>query len=197
MHLQTHTTLYQPLLAVFNTIYPLSDNLSEALIANCKIIEVKKRTKLLSEAEVSDSIYFIVKGATRVFYLNKDGEETTTWFLFENELLISVYSFFTGQPSFEYLETLEDCTLIVLKKSKLEWLYENFVEFNIIGRKLTEQYYIRNEAQANALRMLGAKERYQQLLQTQSHVLQRISLGHIASYLGISPETLSRIRKQI
>lgn len=188
---------HQPLLALFNAFHPISEDLQQAIVANSKIITVDKRTSLLRETEISDAIYFIVKGAIRIFYLDRQGEETNTWFLFENQLAISVYSFFTGQPSFENIETLEDCTLIVLKKTKLDWLYENYVEFNIVGRKLTELYYMRNEAQANMLRRLGAKERYLHILKQQPQLLQRVSLGQLSSYLGISAETLSRVRKQV
>lgn len=189
-------TSYEQLFQVFSQMGALSDQLKQAIIESSKIVQYDKKEKLLSEGEKSDHIYFLIKGAVRVFYLNQEGAETNTWFLFENELVISVYSFFTSQPSFEYIETLEDCIFITLRKEKLDWLYQNFVEFNIIGRRLTELYYVRNEAQANSLRMLSAKERYQQLLNTQPQLLQRVSLGHIASYLGISAETLSRIRKQ-
>lgn len=189
-------TQYDQLFKVFSPMGTLSDGLRDAIVRNSKIIEVAKKQKLLGEGEKSDSIYFIISGAARIFYLNKEGIETNTWFLFENELLISVYSFFTSQPSFEYIETLEDCILITLKKEKLDWLYENYVEFNIIGRRLTELYYVRNEAQANSLRMLSAKERYEQLIRTQPQILQRVSLSHVSSYLGISRETLSRIRKK-
>lgn len=187
---------YEQLFKVFSQFGSLSNSLKQAIVQNSKVAKIGKKQKLLGEGEKSDSIYFIVSGAVRIFYLNKEGVETNTWFLVENELVISVYSFFTSQPSFEYIETLEHCTFITLKKDKLDWLYQTFIEFNIIGRKLTELYYIRNEAQANALRLLSAKERYQQLLNTQPQLLQRVSLGHIASYLGISAETLSRIRKQ-
>lgn len=187
---------YDQLFCVFSKMGELSTTLKEAIIEHSRIISFDKNQKVLSEGEKSDHIYFIVSGAVRVFYLNNEGIETNTWFLFENELVISVYSFFTSQPSFEYIETLEKCVFIVLKKDKLDWLYERFVEFNVIGRRLTELYYIRNEAQANSLRMFSAKQRYEQLIQNQPQLLNRISLSHISSYLGISRETLSRIRKK-
>lgn len=187
---------YQQMFQVLSQMGALSATLKDAIVENSKIVNYKKNERLLNEGERSDSIYFILEGAVRVFYLNRDGEETNTWFLFENELLISVYSFFTSQPSFEYIETIENCVFIVVKKEKLDWLYENFVEFNVIGRRLTELYYIRNEAQANSLRMLSAKARYEQLIRTQPQLFQRVSLSHISSYLGISRETLSRIRSK-
>ena len=187
---------YQNLFSLFNQIYPLKEEIRTAIISNSDVIEVGKKTKLLSVGERSNTIYFIVKAAARIFYLNKEGKETNTWFLFENELLFSVYSFYTGKPSFEYIETLEDCTLIAVNREKLDELYLKYLEFNFSGRKLTEFYHMRNEIQTNELRMLSAKERYQNLLERNPQLFQRVSLGHIASYLGISQETLSRIRKQ-
>lgn len=187
---------YGNLLFIFNAIYSLSEALKDAIIKNSGIVHVKKKTLLLKEGEQSSSIYFIVKGAARVYYLDTKGVETTTWLLLENELMISVYSFFNDKPSFEYIETIEDCTLVVLRKEKLDLLYLQFLEFNFIGRKLTEAYYIRNEEQANNLRMLGAKERYVQLLASNPMLIKRVPLGYIASYLGITQETLSRIRKK-
>jgi len=187
---------YENLFSLFNNLYPIKEEIKTAIIANSELIKVGKKVKLLSVGERSNTIYFIVSGAARIFYLNKEGKETNTWFLFENELLISVYSFYTGKPSFEYIETLEDCRLIAVKRDKLDELYMQYMEFNFSGRKLTEFYHMRNEIQANELRMLSAKERYQNLLDRNPQLFQRVSLGHIASYLGISQETLSRIRKQ-
>ncbi|GGE53891.1 CRP-like cAMP-binding protein [Pedobacter psychrotolerans] len=186
---------YRNLFNLFNAIYPLSEEIKVAIVDNSDLIHVKKKVKLLSVGELSNTLYFIVKGAARIYYLDREGKETNTWFLFENELLISIYSFYTGKPSFEYLETLEDCNLIAVKREKLEEIYLKHMEFNFSGRKLTEFYHMRNEIQANELRMLNAKERYQKLMERNPQLFQRVSLGHIASYLGISQETLSRIRK--
>nr|WP_068890044.1 Crp/Fnr family transcriptional regulator [Pedobacter panaciterrae] len=184
------------LLEILNSIYPLSPELSEQISSKSEFLDVKKKTVLLEAGQTSKTIYFILRGAVRIYYLNKDGVENTTWLLLENEFVISVYSFFRGGASFEYIETTEDCELIALHKEQLDYLYNHFMEFNFIGRKLTEAYYIRNEEQANNLRVLGGKARYLELLQTNPKILQRFSLGYIASYLGIAQETLSRIRKQ-
>lgn len=187
---------YEQLFKVFNSIYPLSDEIRVAIISNSHIINIKKRGKLLRAGERSNTIYFIVKGAIRIYYLDRKGKETNTWFLLDNELVISIFSFYTGQPSFEYIETLEDCILISLKREDLEALYLKHMEFNFLGRKLTESYHMHNEIRANELRMLNARERHENLLDRNPQLFQRVSLGHIASYLGISQETLSRIRQQ-
>lgn len=187
---------YEKLYNLFDSIYPLSEEIKVAIISNSHIFNIKKRLKLLSIGERSNIIYFVVKGAVRIFHLDKEGKETNTWFLFENELVLSIFSFYTGQPSFEYIETLEDCKLIALKREDLETIYLKHMEFNFSGRKLTESYHMHNEIRANELRMLNAKERYEALFDRNPQLFQRVSLGHIASYLGISKETLSRIRQQ-
>ena len=183
------------ILTILNSIYPLSPELSDEIARRSQVLHVKKKTVLLEAGQTSKTIYFILKGAVRVYYLDKGGVEHTAWLLMENEFAISVYSFFGGTASFEYMETTEDCELIALHKDQLDYLYHHYLEFNFIGRKLTEAYYIRNEEQANNLRTMGAKERYQELVRRNPAVLQRFPLGYIASYLGVAQETLSRIRK--
>lgn len=187
---------YQNLFRLFNAIHPLREETMEAIIQQSKVIEVKKKTALLTAGSNCNYIYFIVEGASRVFHVDRNGVETTTWFIFENELLISVYAFFTGKPSLENMETLEDCRMIALRRDQLHKLYSEHMEFNFVGRILTESYYVRNEEQANNLRMLTANERYANLLSKSPQLLNRVSLGNIASYLGISKETLSRVRKK-
>ncbi|MDQ1140163.1 Crp/Fnr family transcriptional regulator [Pedobacter agri] len=174
-HLQASD--YENLFSLFNNLYPLKEEIKTAIIANSEVIKVTKKVKLLNAGERSNTIYFILKGAARIFYLDKDGKETNTWFLFENELLISVYSFYTGKPSFEYIETLEDCTLIAVKKDRLDELYLKYLEFNFSGRKLTEFYHMRNEIQANELRMFSAKERYHKLLERTPQLLSKGIIG--------------------
>jgi CRP-like cAMP-binding protein len=188
---------YHSLFAIFDSIYPLSSVLKETIIKKSKVINVKKKTLLLKAGNHSKTIYFIIQGGARVYYLNKEGKEINTWFLFENELLISVFGFFTARPSFENIEVLEDSVLIAVERNKLDEIYNEFLEFNFIGRKLTENYYIRNELQANNLRTLNATARYEEFITNNPNLINRLSLGNIASYLGISPETLSRIRKEI
>lgn len=196
MQIDNDRQCYEQLFNAFSGFLAMSERLKAEIVTRSKIIRVSKKQILLNATETSNHIYFIISGAIRIFYLNRDGEQSNTWFLFENDLAISVYSFFTSEASFEYMETMEPCTLIALNKQQLDWMYQNIVEFNIIGRKMTELYYIRNEAQANALRMLTATERYELLVKTSPQILKRVSLSNISSYLGISAETLSRIRKK-
>jgi CRP-like cAMP-binding protein len=189
--------IVQQVISLFENIQPLSQDLKDSIFEWTDVITFKKKEKLLHIGETSKYIYFIANGTLRSYYLDPEGNDNTSWFLFENELAISVFSFFSQKPSFESLEALEDSVLLRLSFNKLQQLYIEFPEFNYIGRILTEQYYIRSEAKANALRMLSANERYQQLLVQYPHIIQRVSLGHIASYLGITQHTLSRIRSKV
>lgn len=181
------------LLNLLNSIHPLRPELREHLRSVLKTTNLPKRTVLLTEGAVSDKIYFIEQGFARAFYYNKE-KETTSWFMGQNDIMISVYSFFTQSPSFEYLELLEDSILFYTTYEQLQEIYRTYPEFNIIGRIITEQYYIKSEARAISLRAHTAKERYDILLKDYPGILQKASLGQIASYLGIKQETLSRIR---
>lgn len=187
----------EKIIELFNSIFPISNDLSQSIKQHSKLAHFEKKVHLLRLNDVSKSIYFILKGGVRTYYINEDGDDMTSWLLFEDDLAISVYSFFSQQPSFEAMEALEDCITLKLSHETLSLLYRQHLEFNYIGRYLTEQYYIRSEAKANSLRMLSARERYLDLLKKQPQLLTRVSLGHVASYLGITKSTLSRIRADI
>ena len=193
----SHQNAYKKILELFNGIYPISSGLAEGISQCSELIHCNKRAHLLHIDKTCKSIYFILRGGVRTYYIDREGNDVTSWLLFEGELAISVYSFFSQQPSFEAIEALEDCTLLRLSHEKLSLLYRQHLEFNYIARYLTEQYYIRSEAKANALRMLSAKERYLDLLENRPQLLARVPLGYIASYLGITQSTLSRIRGSI
>lgn len=177
-------------------IHPMSENLRSELFSTTYLLKIKKKHILLDLGEIQKSLYFIVKGAVRSYYLDSDGKDTTSWLLFEGDLVISVYSFFSQKQSFEVLEAIEDTNLLVLSHEILMRLYQTFPEFNFIGRILTESYYIKAEEKANELRVFGATERYHHFIHKYPSILARIPLGMISSYLGITQSTLSRIRSK-
>jgi len=154
---------------------------------------VPKKAVLLKAGMVAHRIYFIKKGFVRAFYYKGDSQ-FTSWFMGPGEIVISVYSFFSRKPSFENIEALENCTLQSISWEQLQELYKTFPKFNITGRIITEQYYIRSEERAINLQTLTAIQRYEKLLAEYPMIAQIASLGQIATYLGIKQETLSRIR---
>lgn len=181
------------LFATLNNISILSEAIQDQIKAYLIEEFLPKKTIVLKEGQISQRIYFIKEGFIRSYYY-KEGDQFTNWFMDKGDIIISVYSFFSRKPAFENIETLEDCTLQSINWDQLQALYRDYPEFNKVGRIITEQYYIRSEERAINLQKLTAKQRYENLLTTYPGVLQRASLGQIASHLGIKQETLSRIR---
>ena len=112
----------------------------------------------------------------------------------EGDFVISIVSFYTQTPSEEMIETIEDCILWSISYQRLHQLYFQFPEFNWVGRLLTEHYYVLSEQRTQNLRKKTADERYRHLVTSFPDISNRVPLKSIASYLGISFETLSRLR---
>ncbi|OJZ00091.1 Crp/Fnr family transcriptional regulator [Sphingobacterium sp. 40-24] len=182
---------------LFESIHPLSDDLKQLIETHSYVIDVKAGVRLIDIGQVQKQIYFILQGGVHSYYIDPAGNKISSWLLYEGELAIAVYSFFSQKPSFEAIETLEPCSLLVLSYEKLNELYHQFPEFNFIGRVLTERYYIKSEEKANELRMLPAVDRYRNLVERYPEILKRTPLGIVASYLGITRSTLSRIRAKV
>lgn len=123
-----------------------------------------------------------------------DGKEITHWFGFENDFVTSLHSFITGEPSVENIHLLEDSILFSISKDSLTQLLNQYHEIERIVRLAYEKYYIRLEDRLINAQFKTATERYEKLLLERPHILERVSLGMVASYLGISQETLSRVR---
>lgn len=138
--------------------------------------------------------YFVRKGLIRVFYI-LDDKEITNQFVAENEWVTSVNSFFKDEPSHYTLQALEDSELWYFTKTDLEYLYAHFPEMNQFGRILITRYYVEQAERINALNFVPAQERYALFIKNNPHLLNRIPLGMLATYLGITQETLSRIRR--
>ena len=124
----------------------------------------------------------------------KDGREVTNWFGFENSLVTSFRSFIDQQPGHEYIQALEAVTGWFINRDSLYELYSFYPAVERLGRTTCEQYYIRLEDRYVEAHFKTARQRYENLMESHPHFLQRVPLGYIASYLGISQETLSRIR---
>jgi CRP-like cAMP-binding protein len=184
--------MYDTLMNAIKSIAPVSDLLESRISEYLQVKEFKKKSHLLREGQTANYIYFIEQGLVKSFYI-KDGKEVNSWFMKENDFIVAVNSFFTRTASYEFIEAIEDTTVYLLSYNHLQSLYKEFIEFNIIGRIVTEKYYVLSEQRQFALRKQKAEERLAIFLETQPELAQRISRTDIASYLGISLETLSRI----
>jgi CRP-like cAMP-binding protein len=182
-----------PFLQALAAIEPLSPALAAALQASARPEIWPAQHQLLQPGQVARRVYFLTSGLVRGYAL-QNGREVSSWFMREGDFVISITSFFTQRPGEECLELLEPGHGFSLSYEQLQQLYRDFPEFNFHGRVLTERYYVLSELRARHLRALPAAERYAQLLRDFPGVLQRVSGRHIASFLGITPETLSRLR---
>lgn len=182
------------LIQTIQKIFPLNEEMMKLLMDKVEVFEFPAKYKLVRAGTIANMIYFVEKGASRSYYL-KEGNEITTWFSFENEFTTSLYSFITRQPSPETIELLENSILCALRFNDLNELTDTYPAINHLYRKVLELNFIRQE-NLLAERFVSAKEKYKNLISAYPEILQRVSLGHIASYLGITQSTLSRIRRK-
>ena len=182
-------------LTLLNTLQPLGPELTAALRAGATREQLPAHHVLLQPGQVARRVYFLETGLVRGYTL-LHGREISSWFMPAGEFVISILSFLTQQPSDEYLELLEPAVVYSITYDQLQRLYRDFPEFNAIGRQLLEKYYVLSEQRARHLRARTATERYELLLRAFPTVFQRVALHHIASHLGMAPETLSRLRNK-
>jgi len=159
-------------------------------------IQLKSGDYFLHHGKICRTIGFVEEGLLRMFYLN-DGKEVTSCFCKENTITCSYRSLITKQESDFAIQAIEDCTLTVFSYDSLQQLYEKDLFWQQVGRIAAESEFINTECHNRFLNDLSATERYLQLMEQDSDLFQRVALNHIASYLQVSPETLSRIRKKI
>lgn len=177
--------------------YTTISDKSKILIIN-KITEVnfRKGSIILSSDKTEKKIYFIKKGIVRAFTIY-EGDEVTFWFGYEGSSILSMRSYVENKPSYESIEVLEDSILYEIRISDLQELYETNLEIANWGRKLAEIELIKTEERLISRQLGTAIERYKKLLVDSPSLINRVQLGYIASYLGISQVTLSRIRAEI
>ncbi|MFN4314828.1 MAG: Crp/Fnr family transcriptional regulator [Chitinophagaceae bacterium] len=184
------------LVSAMNYFHPLPIGCEAFFSAHVLPLKVPRKTIILREGELCDYIFFIQKGAIRGF--TREGRaEITTWITVENELVTSIAGLHERAVSAEFIQTIEDCELLALPVAHLERMYSLFPDINITIRKLLQRYYWDAEQRAFIARLTKAERKYRQFLLGHQHLANRIPLKYIASYLGMTMETLSRIRKKL
>lgn len=190
-------SLLQPLFDYLAQFHPLSKAFIDYHLVHCTLVNVKKTKFILSPIDNNNSMYFVLSGVVRGF-VREAKKDISTWFSFEHELIAAIrHPHQNSNHSVEYLQAIEDCSLIRIPNHVIDYLYFNHPESNHIGRKFSEiQYHAASERSILA-RIPTALGRYQKLERMQID-LSRIPLRYLASYLGIRLETLCRIRtKQV
>ena len=154
-----------------------------------------KNEKILDEGEVCENIYWIVKGLVRQYYY-KNGKELTEYMATENTICMCIESLFREQPTRLQMMAIEPTVLYCLPKAKLEAVAMKSVNIQILYRKLLEESLILSQIHADMLRFESAIDRYRKLVKSSPQLVLRAPLLYIASYLQMTPETLSRVRTQ-
>jgi CRP-like cAMP-binding protein len=175
-------------------ISPISLGLRKQISNYLKVERHPKKHILVRQGEVSRKAYFIVKGYTRSYFHDGANKEHTLRFSGQMDILISVYSFFTQQPATESIELLENSVLLSITWDQIQSIYGEHPEFNYHGRLLTERYYVQSEIRALIIRTKRPIDRYKLFLKYFPEILKKVTLGQIASFIGVTQETLSRIR---
>lgn len=180
---------------IFPHFESFDEKLKKHLYHTLEKMTFKKGEMLLREGYHCKRVYLLAEGLVRGFY-NRKGKERTSWFATEGDILTSMSAFVNQEISKENIEILENSVLYALTYQQLQDIYQKYPDFNAFGRFMAEQYYIELEEHSLSMQFDTATERYENFVQTQGKLLLRLSLGHVASYLGISQETLSRIRSK-
>lgn len=159
----------------------------------CSIINIQKNQDLQPIGHTCKTIYFIKKGVARIYYF-KDGIDITESFAFENNIIARVESLFTGKPSRKAIQVLEDSEIIAINANELFKLYDQVPEIERLFRKIFEAAYVDTINRIESIQFHTAEERYYALLEQAPDVIKRVPLKYISSYLGVTQQSLSRIR---
>ena len=182
-----------PLVDFINNIYPLTEEIMEFMSSRTTFKKVSKGKFLLKPGEYCNDYYYIHKGILRS-YIKYGEKEITIWINPEGEITTAIRSIAGSRLSDEYIQVIENAELVVIPFNAMRELYERFPEMNKVGRMLLEEYYAASEERVFIARLPNAQARYQHFINSRPELLNRIPLKYVASYLGITLETLSRLR---
>lgn len=172
---------------------PLSAVCKQDFIHNSKIKTFKRGEIIVREGQYAEKAYLIIEGCARAYYL-KDGKDISDWFAFENQFMASIVSLFSDNPSPHYIEFIEDATVIEFSKNTMTLLSKKHHDFERFISKVVTETMLGLCERLYTIQFNKANERYNHLITIHPTITNRIPLTHIASYLGITLETLSRIR---
>ena len=177
-------------------LYPFSDEEWQVIEQRHTVRFLKKGNYLINEGRICQAVSFVYSGIF-VSYFNADKRKRVRGFFAEGNYISDYRSFLTQQPATTSVQAAEDCKVLQITRKHLEECYALNESYEKWGRKMAEQSYVAMFDRMQSLTLLSCKERYLLLLQQNPSVLQRVPQYMIASYLGITPEALSRLRKKI
>ena len=181
---------------IINQRYAMPDASLDRLRQCLTEVSYPKGFRVLESGKIEKDIFFIKKGIVRA-YTSVDGKEITFWVGKEGATLVSMKGYVNNEPGYETMELMEDSVLYVLERKKLKELFSKDLHIANWGRRYAEMELLATEERLISMLSAIASERYKELLKKEPDLLQRLPLGNIATYLGITQASLSRIRAQI
>ena len=175
----------------------LTDEELEFVKSNISILKLKKKQIFIHENEIQKSIAFIYSGLIRSYFIDENGKEINNAFFSENEFVTDYLSFIKQQKTKYTFECLEDCILISIPFETVETAFDKYKNFANFGRKIAEWALENRTKKYESFLFETAEERYLRFFAENKPIMNRISLSHLASYLGIERQSLSRIRSKI
>lgn len=185
-----------PIIEIFSRVHPLSYEARKEFISIFQHRSYAKKVKLLEYGHVADSLFYIKKGLARAFY-NREGTEVTYYFAIDNQFIGAVPSLFDKQPSHKAIQLIEDSEVIQFAYSDFERCCSQHQDLEIAARKISSLIILREQERNENLRFFSARERFELLEKQYPGISNRCPLKYLASYIGTSPVSLSRIRAGI
>ncbi|TDE07738.1 Crp/Fnr family transcriptional regulator [Flavobacterium sandaracinum] len=189
--------MYTILKKYINSRTQIKDEEVELICSFFKPLKTKRNEILVRYDEICQQYYFVNKGCIRLFTINKEGIETSRFFAFEGGFGTALPSFIDQQPTYEYLQTIEKSELLVISRADFYHLVATIPQFAMIYREILELGFITAQKRIYGFQGFDALEKVKWIIENQPHFLLRVSNKMAASYLGISPSTLSRIKSKL
>lgn len=184
-------------LSAIDRYYTLSNPSKKLIIDELEAIRMKKGTVLIHDHSPSAYLYFIEEGAVKNYYIDEKGNNQVVWFGFEGDISFSLNAYINMPYIHETTELIEDSLFYRVKISHVKTLYRDYCDWANWGRCFVEYIFIQTVRELDENKALSAKERYLKLIGHNQNVKERVPLKDIASYLGVSPVTISRFRKEL
>lgn len=189
---------FQQYLASYQQLCP--DILREELAfirEDLTLQKVPKRNFFLSQGTVQNEMGYVVKGLLRSYFIDSEGKKITIGFVAENGYVADYPSFIQQLPSKYYIEALEDCVIVCLSYNRIQEAYKKYKNFEQYGRRIAEQILLAKQDRLESFQFENGTERYLRFQKENRAIVKRISVSHLASFLGLERQTVTRIRKQL
>ncbi len=188
--------MYTHIKTFVSKLVNLTDEEWQAAYPLAEMITLKKNEYFVREGEIAQYIAFTQNGYLRVYY-NHDGDEITRDITPLHSFATALPSFISQTPSFEIIQAITDCDLLVIHRDKLEKLYNSYINWQKVGRRVMEEMFVDTQYRIYAFITQTAEVRYKKMMEQFPDIFLYVPLQYIASYLGITSQSLSRLRKSI